>query len=143
MLQKYNNNGKLGFFTSILLATISNFFTFLIMKIIKKFINYSFVLEQTTIEYKEEKKFLKYVKKILNVIKYRIWIYFFIEIIISTSCGYYIYIFCNIYKKSQFSMLLNYLTGMAESLLISLGITLIVCLLRRLALKCKVKEMYY
>ena len=141
--QKYNNNGKLGFFTSILLATISNFFTFLIMKIIKKFINYSFVLEQTTIEYKEEKKFLKYVKKILNVIKYRIWIYFFIEIIISTSCGYYIYIFCNIYKKSQFSMLLNYLTGMAESLLISLGITLIVCLLRRLALKCKVKEIYY
>ena len=141
--QKYNNNGKLTFYTSIILGTISNFITFLIMKNIRKWLNYSFAFEYIGIDIKNEIHYFKKVKLIFSFIKKRICIYFFIEIIVSSICGYYIYIFCNIYKKSQFSMVLNYLIGLAESFLISLFITLIVTIMRITALKCKIKGAYY
>ena len=40
-------------------------------------------------------------------------------------------------------MLLNYLMGLGESLLISLGITIIVTVLRLIALKIRSKRTYY
>ena len=113
------------------------------MKNIRKWLNYSFAFEYIGIDIKNEIHYFKKVKLIFSFIKKRICIYFFIEIIVSSICGYYIYIFCNIYKKSQFSMVLNYLIGLGESFLISLFITLIVTIMRITALKCKIKGAYY
>ena len=54
----------------------------------------------------------------------------------------YILIFCQIYKKSQNSLLINYLLGLIESLAYSVGISLIICVLRFIGLKCKLKRIY-
>ena len=113
------------------------------MKFIRKFTNYSFAFEQIGMEIKDEILYYMLIKSILGVVQIRIYIYFFIEFIIANICGYYIYIFCNIYKKSQFSMILNYLMGLGESLLISLGITIIVTILRLISLKIRSKRTYY
>ena len=141
--QKYSNEGKLALYTSIILGTISNFITFLIMKNIRNWLNYSYAFEHIGVDIKNEIHYFKKVKIIFSFIKKRIFIYFFIELIISAACGYYIYIFCNIYKKSQFSMVLNYLIGLGESLLISLVVTLFVSIMRLIALRCKIKGVYY
>ena len=113
------------------------------MKNIRKWLNYSFTFEYIGIDVKNELNYFKKVKLIFSFIKKRICIYFFIEIIISSICGYYIYIFCNIYQKSQFSLVLNYLIGLVESLLISLIITFIVSIMRLIALRFKIKGVYY
>ena len=141
--QKYSNEGKLALYTSIILGTVSNFITFLIMKNIRNWLNYSYAFEHIGVDIKNEIHYFKKVKIIFSFIKKRIFIYFFIELIISAACGYYIYIFCNIYKKSQFSMVLNYLIGLGESLLISLVVTLFVSIMRLIALRCKIKGVYY
>ena len=141
--QKYSNEGKLAFYTSFILSSLSNIITFIIMKVIRKFTQYSFAFEQIGMEIKDEILYYKVIKSILGLVQKRIYIYFFIELIIANICGYYIYIFCNIYKRSQFSMLLNYLMGLGESLLISLGITIIVTVLRLIALKIRSKRTYY
>ena len=141
--QKYKNEGKLAFITSFILGGIANFITFLIMKIIRKFLNYSFAFEHISISIKNELKYYKSVKRILKIVKKRFCYYFFIELISLSCCGYYLYIFCNIYKKSQFSLVINYFMGLAESLLISLIITFFVTLLRAISLKVKSKGTYY
>ncbi len=141
--QKYSNEGKLAFYTSFILSSLSNIITYIIMKFVKTFTNYSFAFEQIGMEIKDEILYYMLIKSILGIVQIRIYIYFFIELIIANICGYYIYIFCNIYKKSQFSMILNYLIGLGESLLISLGITIIVTILRIIALKSKSKRTYY
>ena len=43
--QKYSNQGKLAFYTSTLLGFACNIITYFIMKILRKFVNYSIAFE--------------------------------------------------------------------------------------------------
>ena len=56
---------------------------------------------------------------------------------------YYLMIFCTVYHKTQGSIMINYITGVAESLAISLGLALITSLMRYLSIKYKWKSIYY
>ena len=80
---------------------------------------------------------------ILDIVKQRLIIYFTLEIIISICCGYYLYIFCVVYEKSQVSLFINYLYGMIISLIFSVAITLIVTIIRMIAIKIKSRNLYY
>ena len=55
---------------------------------------------------------------------------------------YYLMIFCTVYHKSQGSIMVNYITGIAESMAISFGLTVITSLIRFLSLKYKWKNIY-
>ena len=139
--QKYSNNGKLDFLTSILLS--GNIITYFIMKLLHKLINYSIAFETIQKEIKIIDDYFRITKILLNVVKIRLIIYFIIEIIISFCCGYYLYIFCVVYEKSQVSLFINYLYGMVISLILSIAITLIVTIIRLISIKIKSRNLYY
>ena len=141
--QKYSNNGKLDFLTSILLSGICNIITYFIMKLLHKLINYSIAFETIQKEIKIIDDYFRITKILLNVVKIRLIIYFIIEIIISFCCGYYLYIFCVVYEKSQVSLFINYLYGMVISLILSIAITLIVTIIRLISIKIKSRNLYY
>ena len=56
---------------------------------------------------------------------------------------YYLMIFCTVYHNTQGSIMINYLTGVAESMIISFALTLITSIMRTIGLKCGVKSIYY
>ena len=141
--QKYSNNGKLSYITSFLLGLISNFITYLIMKILRKLIHYSFAFIELKKEKKEENDYYRIVSHLLKIIYKKLIISFILEFIICCVCGYYLFIFCEIYKKSQISLLINYGVGLLISLITSLGVALIVSILRKISIKCKIKRLYY
>ena len=141
--QKYSNDGKLAFITSFLLGLISNFITYLLMNFIKKLLNYSFAFSILKKEVKEEENYKNISTYLLKIVYQKFIIIFIIEFIIGCLCGYYLFIFCEIYKKSQMSLFINYIIGLITSLIISLIITLIVSILRKLSIVCKIEKLYY
>ena len=141
--QKYYNKGKLNFITELILAFISNIITSLIIKYLKKEIAYSYVLESLRYEKKNEIRYNKFVRIFMKIINRRIILNFIYEIILCSLCGYYLYIFCEVYHRSQISLLINFLISLGTSIAIVLCITIIVCILRYIGLKCKKKYIYY
>ena len=56
---------------------------------------------------------------------------------------YYLMIICSVYHNTQGSITINYFTGVAESLAISLGLALITSLMRYISVKYKWRNIYY
>jgi len=88
-------------------------------------------------------------KYFLNIIKFKqilcikLTIFFIIQAIFNIMMCYYLMIFCTVYHKTQVSIMINYITGIAESLAISLGLALITSLMRYLSIKYKWRSIYY
>ena len=81
-------------------------------------------------------------KKLYIVLKIKVFFFFNISFIIAVFITYYLLIFCLIYNKSQGSLIVNYITGLAESLAYSVGISLLICILRFIGLKHKFIYLY-
>ena len=113
------------------------------MKYLRKFITYSFAFETLNNEEKNKDDYISIAAYLLNITHKKLIICYIFEIILCCFCGYYIYIFCEIYHQSQISLLIYFLTGMITSFMIAIFITLIVCILRKIALKCENKKIFY
>ena len=85
----------------------------------------------------------------LNILKFKKFLsiklsfFFMIQTLINLGMCYYLMIFCTIYHKTQGSIMINYITGIAESMAISLGLTIITSLMRYLSIKYRWKYIYY
>ena len=55
---------------------------------------------------------------------------------------YYLMIFCTVYHQTQGSIMINYLYGIAQSMIFSLSLTIITSLIRYLSLTYRWKNMY-
>ena len=141
--QKYNNNGSITFFTSLSLSFMSNIFASIISFIVGKLIDYNEILELIIRDVAFKNQYL------LNIVKFKKYLilkligFYLVQTIINLSMCYYLMIFCTVYNKTQGSIMLNYLLGIAESMAISLGFTIIISLIRFLSLKYKSKYLYY
>ena len=139
---KYHNNGRLDFIVSIVLSLLSNIIT----SIIIFYINISNVIEEKLeliIEIKNRKYF--YVKNIIKFFKYiklKFLIHIIIEIIIIPFVFYYLILFYIIYSKSTNSLIINYLTSIVEDIIISILISIIIVLNRKIGINCFNKYFY-
>ena len=79
----------------------------------------------------------------LKIIKKRLASFFALQFVISMMCSYYLFVFCNVYGASQGSLFVNYVTGIAQSLFISVGIAVGIALARYFGMKLKIKYLYY
>ena len=140
--QKFNNNGSIKFLTSISLSFMSNIFASIISFIVGKLANYAEVLEFII----KDIIFKKYY--FLNIINYKKYVvikliaFYFVQLIVNSCMCYYLMIFCTVYHKTQGSILMNYAMGIAESMIISFGLTIIISLLRYLILINRWKYIY-
>ena len=140
--QKYHNNGKLELLTSITLTLTSNIITSIINWVIKKLSFYTEYLTTMTENVQIKHKYIKIFQKLYKFIKLKIICFYITTFIASALMTYYLFVFCYIYQKSQISLLTNFCLGTLESLLISFGVSLIVCILRYFGLKLKLINLY-
>ena len=140
--QKYHNNGKLDFATSLSLSLISNIISSIAVWIIRKLTDYHELLQKVVSDVSKERQFLYIFYKVYRCLKFKVCIYFILNIIAVFTITYYLLIFCIIYKNSQISLLSNYFLSIIESLLKSFGVSLLICILRFVGLKCKRKRIY-
>ena len=140
--EKYHNNGKLNFLTTLFLSLSSNIISSIIMYFIEMIAFYTEYFSTLINEFKEQKKYILTFTKLYFVLKIKIFVYFITNFILSFFFILYILLFCQIYKKSQISLIINYLTGSVESLAYSVGVSLIISILRYLGLKLRIIYLY-
>ena len=140
--QKFHNNGSIEFITSLSLSFISNIFSSLISSILGKLANYDEVLENIIKNAVIRRSYFLYIVKFKEYVLLKIILFFIVEIIINIYICYYMIIFCFVYQKSQGSIMINYIIGIAESILISLFLAIIISFLRYLSIIKKMKSFY-
>ena len=138
---KYHNNGKLDFVVTLILALISNVITSIFVHFIE---NTKLIEEKLDIikEVKDETRYLYWLNRYLKSLKKKIIIFIIIELMIILGCFYYIVIFFVVYSQSRKSLLINYLVSLLESLLIAIGISAIIVIMRKIGIEYKNIYMY-
>ena len=140
--EKYHNNGQLDFFTTLFLSLSSNIISSIIMFFIQKLTSYGEYLTRMVRDTRKVYEYILTFKKLYFVLKIKIFFFFIISFILSVFFTLYLVIFCQIYNKSQKSLIVNYIMGFIESLAYSVGVSLIICILRFLGLKLKSINIY-
>ena len=140
--EKYKNNGNIEFFTSLTLSFMSNIISSLIAFIATKLANYADVLEFIIKESVLKKDYFLSIVKFKKYFNLKLTFFYILQIIINFGMCYYLMIFCTIYQKTQGSIMKNYILGIGQSLVISLGLTIIISLMRYLSLTYRWKSFY-
>ena len=140
--EKYHNNGQLNLLTTLFLYLTSNIISSIIMYFIEMIAFYTEYFSIMTKEFIEQKEYIQTFTKLYFVLKIKIFIYFITSFILSFFFALYLLLFCQIYKKSQNSLIINYIVGSVESLAYSVGVSLIISILRYLGLKLRKIYLY-
>ena len=133
--EKYHNNGQLTMVTSLSLALISNIISSIIIYIISKLTNYCDIIDEIIKNVKYRRKYFENIIRLFKYINLRIGFFYFLELSSILVMTYYLFIFCTIYSQSQGSIMINYIRGACISLAISIGLTLMITLLRAISIK--------
>ena len=141
--EKYNNNGSIGFFTSLSLSFMSNIFAGMIAYIIGKLADYADTFELMMKETIIKKQYFWTMVKFKKYLTLKMTGFYIIQTIINLCMCYYLMIFCTVYHKTQGSIMINYLLGIAESMAISFGLAIITSLFRFFSLQYKWRSIYY
>ena len=80
--------------------------------------------------------------RFVKYIKLKLGIFFFFELVLIVLMTYYLFIFCTVYHESQGSIIANYFYGIGISLVTSIGLTIIISLMRFLSIKYKNLRLY-
>ena len=140
--QKYYDNGELKLLTSNILSITSNIISNFLLFLTEKLIDYYDILIDISKEIKNNNEFYKIFIKISCLIQFKIILFFIFVFIIGIFCTYYLFIFCAIYKKIQKNLFINYIIGSVWSLAFTVGICLIITIIRKIALSKKIKRLY-
>ena len=141
--EKYNNNGSIEFLTTLSLSFMSNIISSFITYFITKLAQYVEFLENIINEVKVKPYYFMNILRFKKLLCINLSAFFVVELIINLGMCYYLMIFCSLYHKTQGSIMINYVTGFIESFIISMGIALITSLLRFIAIKYRLKHIYY
>ena len=133
--EKYHNDGNLSMFTTLSLSFISNIISSIVVFIIAKLTNYPEIIESIIFNVKNKRKYIENIARLFKYIKLRLGLFYFLQITFIVIMTYYLFIFCTVYHKSQSSIMVNYIVGACISLSISVGLTLIISILRAISIK--------
>ena len=109
---------------------------------ITKLTFYNEPLEMLCEKSKNEYLFLRKAKQMLIIIEIKITIFLCLVIIIEISIIYYLFVFCSVYKSSQWNWFYNSILSIGISLLTSLVITFIISVTRYLGFWLKSETIY-
>ena len=130
---KYHNNGELDVIATISLSLVSNIVT----SIICYFLNYTKQLDEKVELIRQLKVSQYYFKNVFVYMKYlklKFYLFLFNQILAICFCYYYIVIFFIVYSCSTNSLIISYLTSLLEGLIVSVSLTIIILVLRKLGL---------
>ena len=133
--EKYHNNGQLSMITSLSLSIMSNIISSIIVYIISKLTNYCDIIEAIIKNVKLRRRYFENIIRLFRYIKVRLGLFYFLQLGTLLLMIYYLFIFCAIYHKTQGSIMINYIIGALTSLIFSIGLTIIITLLRAISIK--------
>ena len=131
------HKGSVSFISTILRSIYSSIIGIFIMVIPKKLIFYFPIMETIIKEVKNQIKLSIYLKKLIRIVKFKIFLYFLFVLIFNILFIYYITCFCAIYKCSQIEWFLGGLRSFFISFLVSFVSSLLVTILRFISLMFK------
>ena len=140
--KKYHNNGQLEFIISFALSCMSNILTSFISFAVNKLVNFADVLEFIIKDVTFKKEYFLNIIRFKKYLAIKLVCFYLVQIIINSAMCYYLMIFCTIYHKTQGSIMINYLLGIGQSMLISFGLTIIISLMRYLSLTYRWRKIY-
>ena len=140
--RKYHNDGDLEFIISFALSCMSNILTSFISFIVNKLVNYADVLEFIIKDVTLKKVYFLNIIRFKKYLAIKLVCFYLLQILINSAMCYYLMIFCTVYHKTQGSIAINYLLGIAQSMGISAGLTIIISLMRYLSLTYRWKYLY-
>ena len=120
------HKGSVSFISTILRSIYSSIIGIFIMVIPKKLIFYFPIMETIIKEVKNQIKLSIYLKKLIRIVKFKIFLYFLFVLIFNILFIYYITCFCAIYKCSQIEWFLGGLRSFFISFLVSFVSSLLV-----------------
>ena len=141
--QKFHNYGSIKILTSLTLSLMSNILSSTIVFLLEKLVEYGDVLEYIVKEiYKENRYYSTFIlfRKYLII---KLTSFFIIQGIFNVFICYYLMIFCTVFHETQGNIIFNYIIGIGESMGFSLGLAIVISLIRYLSLKYKWRYMYY
>ena len=139
--EKYKN-GNLKFVTSILLSLMSNIVSSIIIYYVIGLTEYTELLEMIMSHIVEKKFYFLNIAKFKKYLAIKLAIFYSLQTLLNLCMCYYLTIFCIIYHQTQGSIMINYLTGIAQSLAISLILSFFASFLRYAGLKNRIKYLY-
>ncbi len=140
--EKFINN-KISSFSNIKKMFFSSLFNMIIIKIILLFNNYSTILNKIIYEFHGNNNFKFIALKYLDIQKFKIRTFLFINLIISIGLLYFVSAFCALYQKTQFYLFLGTIFSIFFSYGIFLFLGIIISILRYISLRKKYEYIYY
>ena len=140
--QKYYNNGELKMITSNLLSISSSIISNIILYFARILINNCEIFNMIVKEIKNQNDYYRVYIRISCILRLRIAVFFFLIILIEIFSMYYLFVFCAIYKKIQKNLVINYIIGSCWQLVYTIGICLLITILRKIGLKKKIKRLF-
>ena len=138
---KFHNKGKLDFIVSFLLS----FSAIIISSILLHFTSYLKGLEEKIelmMEIKVEYKVLQILSNFMLYIKIKVSVLSLFHIVIILYCYIYIMIFLIIYSRCQISLLKNYLMSFIDNIGLSIAISIIIVITRKIGINLNNKNIY-
>ena len=140
--EKYHNNGQLSMITSFSLSILSNMISSIIIYVIRKLTNYCEIIEEIIKNVKYKRKYFENILRLFKYMKLRLGTFYFLQFSTMLVMTYYLFIFCVVYNKSQGSVIINYIIGACTSLAISIGLTIIITVLRTISIKYRSVKLF-
>ena len=138
---KYENDGDLDIFISIMLSILSNIITSIIHYFLEC-TKHSEVYIDEILLIKKKTIYVERLTKLIKILNIKSFIFFSSEIIIIIFVFYYIFVFSIIYSKSKLSAFINYLFSLLEGLIISISLAIIITITRKMSLYYKIRTLY-
>jgi hypothetical protein len=140
--EKFINN-KISSFSNIKKMFFSSLFNMIIIKIILLFNNYSTILNKIIYEFHGNNNFKFIALKYLDIQKFKIRTFLFINFIISIGLLYFVSTFCGLYQKTQYNLFIGTFFSICFSYGIFLFLCIIISILRFISLYRKFEYLYY
>jgi hypothetical protein len=115
----------------------------ILLKFISIFNDYSIILNKIIYEYHGNSNFKFIALKNLDIQKFKIRTFLFINLIISIGLLYFVSAFCALYQKTQFYLFLGTIFSIFFSYGIFLFLCIIISILRFISLHKKYEYIYY
>ena len=122
---------------------MSNIISSIIALFISKLADYIYLFEFIIKDVPNKSIYFLNIIKFKKILCIKLTSFFIIQAMFNLLMCYYLMIFCTVYHNTQGSIMINYITGVAESLAISLVLALITSLMRYLSIKYRWKSVYY
>ena len=140
--EMYHNDGVLDFFTSLPKSVYSLLVGFIIMFFLNFLSNSKNAFDEATDNIFDCEEYKKKVNKILFGLKIKLAFFFTINFLLMIFFWYYCSTFCAVYYNSQEELVKGTLVSIITSMLIPFPVSIIMALIRYIALKKKSKCLF-